>query len=60
MNWNRIAIGVGILIATGYIMRLFGGNILLDAAFALITITITSIYMFSGDTENVTEDGEES
>ena len=61
MNWNRIAIGVGILIAASYIIRLFGGNTLIDLAFILLIVPITSIYMFSGDTDCVVEtDGEES
>ena len=59
MNWSRLAIGFGILIALGYIVRLFGGIILMDLAFVLIVMPVTILYMFSDDTNDVIKEEDE-
>ena len=61
IDWKRIVIGFGILLAFGYIMRLFGGNILIDLVFTIIIMTLTVNFMFNDKNDKVIkEEAEES
>lgn len=60
IDWKRVGIGFGILLAFSYIIRLFGGNIFIDLAFTIIIITLTVFFMFGDKNTNVKKEDEES
>lgn len=60
IDWKRVGIGFGILLAFSYIIRLFGGNIFIDLAFTIIIITLTVFFMFGNKNTNVKKEDEES
>ena len=60
MNLKRIFIGMGILLSLSYIIRLFGGNFIIDLAFVITVLPLTLIFMLKKDTDVVEEEDEES
>ena len=60
IDWKRVGIGFGILLAFGYIKRLFVGNIFIDLTFTMIIMTLTVAYMFSNSNDDVVKEEGES
>ena len=57
-KWSYRLIGIGILVALFNIIRLFGGNTIIDIGLMVVIIPIALSFIFVNKKEDVTEDEE--
>ena len=59
-KWMYRLLGIGIIVAAFNIVRLCGGNAVIDIAFLVLIIPIAVSFIFCDNNENVIEEDEES